>query len=433
MTRSALAVGLLVSAIVAATSDAQPGAPARDSLRLGALHREAIARDPRGQQLDLLASQAGLRLRSLDAERLPSLTTAALAQYLSDVPSVSLPGISQPPHDQYDVNVGARQRIFDPSRAPRRELERASLAESQARVHTALFALRQNVNDAFFAALMAQAQRSELENGITDLQAQLRLAQDRLRLGAALPSEPTTIEAELVRRRQAIADLDAARDAALAVLGDLTGRTLSAADPLALPESGTDVAQARSRLGEVRERPEYEQFARTREVLDRRLGTLAAQDRPRIYAFGRTGYGRPGLNPLARELDEYWTAGVQVEWTPWRWGTAQREREELELQQQVVATEEAAFTAAVRRGVVSELATIDRLERSLQADEEIIALRERVLAEARVRHGEGVMTAAEFVDRETDVLAARLARATRRVELARSRARFLTLIGREVR
>jgi outer membrane protein TolC len=190
------------------------------------------------------------------------------------------------------------------------------------------------------------------------------------------------------------------------------------------------VAQARTRFGDVRERPEYEQFTRTREVLDRRLGTLAAQDRPRVYAFGRTGYGRPGLNPLARDLDEYWTAGVQVEWTPWRWGSAQREREEVQLQHQVVATEEAAFTAP-RRSVVNELAAIDRLERSLQADDETAPA--TALSEARVRHGEGVLTAAEFVDRETDVLAARLARATRRVELARTRARFLTLIGREVR
>jgi hypothetical protein len=36
------------------------------------------------------------------------------------------------------------------------------------------------------------------------------------------------------------------------------------------------------------------------------------------------------------------------------------------------------------------------------------------------------------VDRETDLLAARLARATHRVELAQARARFLTLIGLEV-
>jgi outer membrane protein TolC len=76
---------------------------------------------------------------------------------------------------------------------------------------------------------------------------------------------------------------------------------------------------------------------------------------------------------------------------------------------------------------------MDRLEASLRSDEEIVGLRERVLRESRVRFGEGVLTAAELVDRETDVLAARLARATHRVELARAQARFLTTLGLEVR
>jgi hypothetical protein len=43
------------------------------------------------------------------------------------------------------------------------------------------------------------------------------------------------------------------------------------------------------------------------------------------------------------------------------------------------------------------------------------------------------VTSAEYVDRETDALNARLARATHRVELERARARFLTFTGLEVR
>jgi outer membrane protein TolC len=409
----------------------------RDSLRLGALQSEALRHDPRARQLDLLASQSALRLRNLDAERYPTLTFGALGQYLSDVPSLpfaSPAGATPlPPHDQYDANIAARQRLYDPTRGPRREVERAQLAESSARVRTSLHALRQNVNDAYFAVLLSEAQRAELETGITDLEAQLRLARDRERLGTALPSEAATIEAELLRRRQSIAEVAANRGAALVVLGDLIGRVIPGEQPLVVPELGADVGQARTQLGELRARPEYEQFARSREVLDRRRASLGAQDRPRVFAFGRTGYGRPGLNPLAREFDEYWTAGVQVEWSPFKWGTTDREREEVAAQEQIVATEQEAFTAAIRRGVASDLAAMDRIEASLAADDEIIALRERVLREARLRFAEGVITAAELVDRETDVLGARLARATHRVELARARARFLTLIGLEVR
>ena len=434
---SAVSVALLLATSPAVAS-AQQAVPARDSLRLGALHADALRNDPRGRQLELLVAQSSLRLRNLRAERLPALNLDLQGQYLSDVPTIPFQfpggaGPAPPPNDNYDANLAVRQRLYDPSRAPRVAIERAELAESQARVRTSLFALKQNVNDAYFTALLLQAQRAELETGVTDLEAQLRVAGDRVRLGSSLPSESATLEAELIRRRQSIADVASNRDAALAVLGDLTGRAVAGADALVLPDLSADVAQARATFGDLRQRPEYAQFARSRDVIDRRRVALGAQEQPRVFAFGRAGYGRPGLNPLAREFDEYWLAGVQVEWSPWRWGATQREREELSIQREIVATEEAAFTATIRRTVANDLAAIDRLERSLEADEEIIGLRERILGEARLRFREDVITSAEFVDRETDVLAARLARATHRVELARARARFLTLIGLEVR
>ena len=338
-----------------------------------------------------------------------------------------------PPHDSYDAHLEAREPLYDPSRGARRTVERATLAESQSRVRTSLYLLRQEVSDAYFTALLLDVQRAALETGITDLEAQLRLARDRAREGSALPSEPATLEAELLRRRQSLAELAANRGAALEVLGDLTGRSIADSDSLALPDLARGVELARDSLGELRARPEFEQFARSRDVLERQEVSVAAQNQPRVSAFARAGYGRPALNPLGTEFDEYWLAGVRVEWSPWKWGSTRRSQEELALQRQIVATEESAFTERIRRAVASDLAAVDRLEKTLAADDTIIALRERVLHETQLRFGEGVVTSAEYVDRETDALNARLARATHRVELERARARFLTLTGLEVR
>jgi outer membrane protein TolC len=206
---------------------------------------------------------------------------------------------------------------------------------------------------------------------------------------------------------------------------------VSVADALAVPDLAAEVTAARG-ARDPRHRPEYAGFARTRETLDRRGDEIGRRNRPRLSAVGRAGAGRPGLNPLSDDFKGYWLAGVQLEWSPWDWGRAGLEREALSIQQEIVATEEAAFTEGVRRIVVRDLASIDRLEKALEADGAIIALREKVLDETRLRFAEGVVTSAEFVDRETDLLAARLARATHRVELAQARARFLTLIGLEV-
>ena len=410
---------------------------AADSLTLGALQAAAVQRDPRGRQLEILAAQSALRQRSIAAGQLPALGVSAQGQYQSQVATlpVTLPGgiaVPIPPHATYDTHLDARESLFDPALGRRRDVERAQLAQSQAAVRSSLYALRQAVNDAFFSALQLQAEGAELETGLTDLEAQLHVAGARVRQGAALPGDTALLAAELLRRRQSLAELTANRDASLQLLSDLTGQPIESAQRLTLPELGDFVIRARAATTPGSARPEYVQFERTRALLAAQRAAAGARDLPRLSAFGRAGYGRPGLNPFSREFTNYWLGGVVVEWTPWSWGTTGRDRELLSLQQQVVTTEEAAFREGVERGTVRDVAAIDRLERALGEDDTIIALREQVLRETRLRFGEGVVTSAEYVDRQTDLLAARLARASHRVELAQARANYLTTIGVEV-
>jgi len=434
-----LTCALLSTAVapVANHASAQTAATARDSVTLGALQRLAVSRDPRNREIGLLAAQSSLRLRSIDAGRLPALSVNGQSQYQSDVAQipVTLPGITipRPPHDTHDAHLSARQSIFNPSLGGRRNIERAQLAESQARVRASLFTLRQNVDDAYFMALELEAQQAEVQTVVTDLEAQLGVARDRVRQGVSLSGEAATIEAELLRRRQSVAELAVNRVAALAVLSNLTGREIDTAISLPVPDMAVEATRARTSIGELRTRPEYEQFARARDVLESQRSALTARDLPTVSAFGRAGYGRPGLNPLASTFEQYWVAGVQLEWTPWNWGSTGRDRQVLSLQRQIIESEESAFTESIRRSVIRELATIERLERGTADDDAIIDLREQILRETRARFAEGVVTSAEYVDRQTDVVVARLTRASHRVALAQARARFLTSIGFETR
>jgi len=411
--------------------------PARvDTLGLAVLHDDALRRDARTVQLELLERQTALRLGNLDAERLPALSVLAQGQYQSAVASIpfTVPGVTPPtpPNDTYDAHLAARQKLYDAMPGALRDVERAQLAASQARVRVARYQVRRSVDEAYFTALQLQAQAAEVAAAITTLEAQLRVATERVAEGAALPSESALLEAALLRRRQALDELETGESAAKQVLGGLTGRALDRG-ALALPDLSDAVAAARGALDGLRARPEYEQYASSRAVLDRQERSVSARRLPRISAYGRAGYGQPGLNPLGSGFDTYWLAGVQVEWLPWTWGSTRREREVLALQQQIVASEEAAFTDALMRAAATELAGIDRLERTLESDDAIIALREQILRETQLRFDERVITASEYVDRETDVLDARLARVAHRVELARAHARFLTLTGVEIR
>ena len=115
------------------------------------------------------------------------------------------PGVTAVPSplkETWDFRVNADLGLVDPTSAPRREVERSQLRESQARVRVALFGLRQEVNEAFFAAALLQAREGVLAAAITDLEARLRAASARVEEGAALPGEAAAVEATLLQRRQ---------------------------------------------------------------------------------------------------------------------------------------------------------------------------------------------------------------------------------------
>jgi outer membrane protein TolC len=433
ITRALLGTALLGTALLGTALPAQDAAVRTPTVpSLGALHRAAEQRDPRAAQSALLRRQSSLRVQTLSAERLPGISATAVTQYLSDVPGIGavLPGVRVPtqPNQQYDAYLAFRQRLHDPTRAARARVEAAQLSEQLARLQSTVFRQRQLVNDAYFAVLRADVQAATIGTTLTDLAAARQAATQRLSLGAATPADVQTVDAEVLRREQSLDALRGERDAARAILHALTGATVpDSMLATALHDSDAIVIDTGARR-----RPEYAQFAAARTTLTERAAVLARQDRPRVSAFARAGYGRPGLNPLARTFDSYALAGLQVDWAPWTWGTTRREQEGQQLQQDVVATEERAFTRELQDAATRLSTSLDALDRTIKRHGDIIALRERILAEARRRFAERIITVAEVIDRETDLLAARLERDQHLVQRAENRARLQTLLGHDL-
>jgi len=418
------------------TTGAAAAQTAGDSLSLRDVTSAAVNADPRQRQIGLNASASDLRIQNILASRLPQFTGNGQAQYQSAVTKISVPipgiAIPSPTRDTYDAHVNAEESIFDPTLSSKQSLERAQLAETQAGVRTSVFSRRQEVNDVFFAAATLEQRIAEIGVAITGLESRLKEAVTRFRGGAALPGDTAVVAATLLQRRQDLYQARSDRAAALARMSDLIGRPISASTFTVIPNLDAAVAHALGGLDQLKSRPEYEQFSATRDRLTKQEALDAAQDKPKVSAFGRVGYGRPGLNMLSSSFQTYWLAGVQVQWSPWNWNTTDRDRQSLEIQREIVSTNETSFTESLRRGIQQSIATIAGLDSSLVLDDQIVALRERIEGETRAKLNEGVVTAAEYTDRSTDVLNARLMRIQHRVQRTQAQANLLTTLGVEV-
>ncbi|HEX6322955.1 MAG TPA: TolC family protein [Vicinamibacterales bacterium] len=417
---------LLLALLTASTAAAQTPVPAT----LGVLQRAAADADPRVRQLALEARQTELRLQSIAADRKPALRLEGRAQHQSDVPSSP---VFAPPRNTADTWLGVEQRLFDASLAAQASAARAALEETRARIAVALYGVRSEINEAYFGALDAAERVRALDARIAALEALHAAAQARVREGAALPGEARAIEAALLERRRDRASLDARRAAAIARLSQATGMALPPDAALALPLLDAAVEDAAARYDGLRARPEFTQFDRARDRLAAEAEGIDAARKPRVSAFGRVGYGRPGLNFLADRWDAYWLGGVQLQWSPVTWGRTPRDRETLDLEREIVSAEEAAFAARLARTAAADLADVARLDAMLAADIGVVALRQAVERETRIRWEERVIPLQEYLDRSGELLDAELTLAARHVELAAARARFLTTLGLEVR
>ncbi len=409
---------------------------AQDTLTLGALQAAAVRRDPRAIQHDLLRDASSQRLTTLDMERRPQLALNGSASHQSDVTQLgrALPNSTMPvlPKDRWQATLDLSQVIYDGgSVAARQSVERARLAESSAAVDATLYRLRGEVNAAYFAAYLLQERAREFDALLVDLEARLQLARARVVNGAALPRDSLAIVAEQLRAQLARDEALASRRASLAVLARLSGLGVSERSVLLLPPLDDEVSRtlAEGQVEALRARPEFAQFARTRDRLDREAALTHAENRPRVLAFGQAGIGRPGLNQFRTDPDEFWQAGLRVEWRPFTWRSADRASEALRLQQRIVTTEERALAEQLARAVESDLADMQRLREALASDERLVALRGSIEQQARAQFAEGAITGAEYVEARTDVVEASLTLQRHRAELAQAQARYLTTLG----
>jgi outer membrane protein TolC len=419
---------------VAMATAAAPAVGHAQALDLAALQRAAVAHDARAAQRALLARSADLRVQGINDALKPQFTVSGSNSHASDVTYLSLkvPGtaVPIPPKDRWAAALDVSQVVYDGGAAGRKSaIERARLAEGTAAVDATVEPLRDEVARTYFAAALLTATAREITAMITDLDALLADTRARVREGAALGRDSAAVRAEWRGAQARLAQAQAQRRAAIANLARLTGEAIGEGAEFSLPDWSAALSRIGGDAAAVRERPEFARIARTRDRLDAEESLAGVENKPRVLAFAQGGYGRPGLNQFKPDPAAFWQAGVKVEWQPFTWGSAARNRELTTLQQQVLATEERALAEQMARAVQADLDDRQRLQAQLRDDEEVVALRELAATQADAQRREGAITAAEAVQLRTDVVEARLARERHRIELVQAEARIATTLG----
>jgi outer membrane protein TolC len=150
---------------------------------------------------------------------------------------------------------------------------------------------------------------------------------------------------------------------------------------------------------------------------------------PQLYAFGQTGYGKPGYNMMSEDWDYYYMVGAGLKWKIWDWNRTSREKQLIGYQQQILQTQRASFDKEIETLLVQEEAKIEQYRLTMELDQQVLELQSKISEQAAVRLDNGTMTASDYVTELNKESLARITLVTHQVMLMQAIANYLTIQG----
>ncbi len=350
---------------------------------------------PNLKQSELWQQITDLKKGNLETNYFPKVTLNGQITYQSEVTEVpiSLPGISIPSasKDRYNAYAGLQQTIWDGGiSTASKTLEDAILNSNLSQLEVELYKLNEQVAQAFFTTLIVDQQQEVLQAQITTIDERLKSVESGIRNGVIEKSAALVLEAERLNLEQNIVELNAAKNTSIQMLSILTGETIEKDAQLSY---NTGQANFSSEFL----RPELQFFASQQNQLSTQQGLLSKTRNPKLFGFGQLGYGKPGLNMLLNEFKGYYLVGVGVSWNAFDWENTSRQKQMLQVQQEMIKSQEATFLQNIELLLIQQKEQISKLENMLDNDNKMVALRTDITKSAASKLENETITASDYV------------------------------------
>ncbi|MGM0545922.1 MAG: TolC family protein [Bacteroidota bacterium] len=401
-----------------------------DTLTLSEIHSQIETNYPLAQKIDLQDDITELNKKIAGTAAYPQLNFGATASYQSEVTEFPFPSgeqFSSPElsRDQYKATVEASQVIYNSGAIGiSKKLEKTRGKGQNKATEADLHQIKEQVNQVYFGILLAQQQLHVISTLMKNLQTQIKEVSSKVDNGVLLPSQKYTLEAELINARQDSAEIQSNIASGYGVLSDLIGQEVNPNTRLKMPKVNDPVADEMPRL-----RPEFELFENNRETLRYQKELAQTEKWPTLSAFGSGSYGRPGYNVFDDDPHAFYMVGFRLQWNFWNARNATQKQQIYQLQQRTITEEQRAFERQLKASLSKIREQIALLDDKLKRDQQIIELREKVVAEKSSQMKNGSATATEYVTELGKETQARLSQMIHRTELVQSKIAYQTTAG----
>ncbi len=398
---------------------------AQASLDLQTAYEKATAHYPLMQDQALLGEINRLQLDLLELSKKPQLIWQSEGPFQSETVNfgenapikVNLPLVNLRSYleGRYLIKDGGRRQAqADQIR------EQLAVQEAQLQVNTR--PVKDQVNEAFFGILLAQAQRNVLETTLQDLEIRRAPLEAGVANGVLLESELTKLEVRQLEVASAMANLQSEAAGWYQVLSALTGMPVDTQTQLVLP----DYPPAAFSL----QRPEQQLISAQQKALLSQQSKIDADLKPTLSAFARAGLGYPNpLNLFDNNVSPYALVGATFSWNLLDWGKKDLQKQLLTLQAQQLDHQRAAFEQNIQNQEGRFRETIAGLEDQIQRDGAIAGLQGDLLRQLGIQLELGVLTVADYLNQSNAEQRARKQLALHRLQRLQVLTRYRSMWG----
>jgi len=392
-------------------------AQAQETLTIETALNDALQHHPVAAQEQLIRESEQQTIAALNRNYLPQIMVSGQMTTQSDVTelpiTIPFPGFSVEPlsKDQYRAVAEVQQPLFDGGTTQAmKSVSRAQAQIEESKRQVEWQKVRDRVRQLYLGILMADEQIKQLTLVDADLQAGVTRMQSAVQNGIAFRSQLAQMQAEQLRNQQRRISLTSDRQYMLEALGMLTGKKYTNDIQLQIPIAAIASSYQINR-------PELRLFDAQNSLIGSQRKNINSKVMPRLFLFGQSGYGRPGLNMLDNNPDWFYLGGAKLQWNLGALYSHWNEKSANRMQERIIASQREAYTLGANMAVNQFIRESEKLNLLLQSDAQLIALREEIMRSSKAQLDNGVITSADYIREVNAVDQARQQESLHRLQL----------------
>ncbi len=349
------------------------------------------------QQYGLIEKTTQLTVANIQKGWLPQVSASAQTTYQSDVTAwpdemktmmngmgIDMKGLTKA---QYRIGIDVRQTIYDGGViAGQKRIAREQGKVQAAQNEVSIYHVRKRVNEMYFGLLLIDGQiklNSDLQTLLAGNESKLVSMTKR---GTAAESDLQNVKAERLNAVQKATELASQKQMLQRLLTTFCGIDVKEVQkPQVKADYGGMMAENR--------RPELKALKAQIGVLNVQEKALNAALMPKVSVFAQGFYGYPGLNMFEDMMHYGWSwngiVGACVTWNIGALYTHKNDKAKLQLQRDMTENSREVFLFNITQEQIQQQENIERYQKLMAQDGEIISLRSAVrkAAESKLAHG----------------------------------------------